>query len=140
MIIFKFKEGLEGYEMTRSLRSEYLNTDAEDIHDATAIHIAGYENDRVICSGRMYTEDSIRCRIDNVIVDKSNRLQYVGDTVLRALEDKAVQLMRAFITVTPTAGSRPFFLAEGYIGDGDMVKDLTKVRGCRGCTGGIKHE
>ncbi len=136
MIIFKFKEGLEGYEMTKSLRKEYLNTEAEDMHDLTAIHIAGYENGKVICSGRMYMTDNIRCTIDNVIVDEANRLQYVGDTILRALEDKAVQMMRAFIDVVPTEASLPFFKAEGYIGDGKLTKDLTKPRGCRGCKGG----
>lgn len=136
MITFKIKTGIDGYNMTSALREEYLNTGAADEHDADAIHIAGYENGKVICVGRMYTTGSIRCVIDNVIVDNDNRMQYVGDTVMRALEDKAVQIMRAFIDVQPTENSRAFFKAEGYVGDDKMSKDLTKVRGCRGCKGG----
>ncbi len=136
MITFKLKEGLEGFEMTRALRKEYLSTEADE-REACAIHIAGYENGKVICAGRMYAVSSIKCIIDNVIVEESNRLQYVGDTILRALEDKAVQMMRAFIGVIPTEESRQFFLAEGYSGDDEMIKDLTKVRSCRGCKGGV---
>lgn len=136
MITFKIKTGIDGYNMTSALREEYLNTGAVDEHDADAIHIAGYENGKVICVGRMYTTGSIRCVIDNVIVDNDNRMQYVGDTVMRALEDKAVQIMRAFIDVQPTENSRAFFKAEGYVGADKMSKDLTKVRGCRGCKGG----
>lgn len=136
MITFKIKTGEEGYSMTSPIREEYLKTGKADEHDADAIHIAGYENGKVICAGRMYVVSNIKCMIDNVIVDTDNRMQYVGDTILRALEDKAVQLMRTFIGVNPTEESRAFFLAEGYFGDNEMIKDLTKVRGCRGCSGG----
>ena len=133
MITFKLRNGLEGYNMTKELRERYLNTGAKDLHDEEAIHIAGYENDKVICAGRMYTVSNIKCIIDNVIVDDDNRKQYVGDTILRALEDKAVQLARAIIGVIPTGDSKGFFEAEGYMGEGELIKDLTVIRGCRGC-------
>lgn len=138
MIIFKLKNGLEGYEMTKDIRSEYLGTGSTDRYDDFAVHIAGFEKGKVICSGRMYSVSSTKCMIDNVIVDNNNRLQYVGDTVLRALEDKAVQMMKAFIGVMPTVASKGFFEAEGYEGDEEMIKNLTKVRGCRGCERGDK--
>lgn len=138
MITFKMKTGLKGYEMTRALREKYLKTGSADLHDAEALHIAGYENGIVICSGRLYSLDSISCTIDNVTVDEDNRMQYVGDTVMRALEDRAVGMMKAIVRITPTDESRGFFEAEGYIGTDGMKKDLTKVRGCRGCGGGIK--
>lgn len=136
MIIFKIREGTDGYEMTKEFRRKYFNTAAPDAHDASALHIAGFENGRVICSGRMYEQDSMRFIIDKLSVEPENRRQYVGDTILRALEDKAVQLMHAFITVFPTPDSRDFFLHEGYSGSDSMTKDLTKVRPCRGCGGG----
>ncbi len=139
MIKFILKEGLEGYEMTREIRADYLNAGDVLEKDEEAVHIAGYENGKVICSGRMYVKDAITCVIDNVIVDNDNRHQYVGDTILRALEDKAVQMMKAIIRVTPTADAREFFIHEGYTGEKEMVKDLTFVRGCR-CTGGKKNE
>lgn len=133
MITFKFKNGIEGYNMTKELRERYLNTGAKDLHDEDAIHIAGYENEKVICSGRMYEVNNIKCIIDNVIVDEDNRKQYVGDTILRALEDKAVQIAHAIIGVIPNEESRGFFEAEGYFGEAELIKDLTVIRGCRGC-------
>lgn len=138
MITFKMKTGLEGYEMTKDIREKYLGTGNVDEHDTNALHIAGYENGIVICSGRLYARDNISCIIDNVTVDEDNRMQYVGDTVLRALEDRAVGMMKAIVRITPTEESRGFFEAEGYIGKDEMKKDLTKVRGCRGCGGGAK--
>ena len=138
MITFKMKTGLEGYEMTRAIREKYLSKGNADVHDTDALHIAGYENGTVICSGRLYARDNISCIIDNVTVDEDNRMQYVGDTVLRTLEDRAVGMMKAIVRITPTEESRGFFEAEGYIGKDEMKKDLTKVRGCRGCGGGAK--
>ena len=136
MITFKLIKGDAGYEATKELREKYLSTGEKDSYDDIALHIAGYENGKVICSGRMYEKDSISNIIDNVTVDEFNRLQYVGDTVLRAFEDKAVQMMKAFIYVNTTEDSKAFFEAEGYLGDGVRRKDLTKVRGCKGCSGG----
>lgn len=136
MIEFKLINGKEGYEITKDIRKEYLKTGEMDEHDCGAVHIAGFERGKIICSGRMYCKDNIRCVIDNVIVDNENRKQYVGDTILRALEDKAVQMARAVIEVRPDEASRAFFAAEGYAGEDKMVKDLTAVRGCRGCGGG----
>lgn len=133
MIIFKVKEGLEGYFMTRDFRKSYLNTFDEDQMDSVSHHIAGFENDKIICVGRMYVKNQTTCVIDNLAVDEENRRQYVGDTILRAFEDRAVQLMRSFIEVEPTDNSREFFLSEGYVGDKIMRRDLTKVRGCRSC-------
>ncbi len=133
MITFKIRNGLLGYDMTCELRERYLNTGKEDIKDGEAIHIAGYEDGKVICAGRMYIVDNIKCIIDNVIVDDDNRMQYVGDTILRALEDKAVQLAHAIIGVVPIGNSRGFFEAEGYIGEDEMIKDLTVIRGCKAC-------
>ena len=135
MITFKIKSGLEGYDLTKELREEYLGTGKADDFDESAIHIAGFENGKVICTGRMYILDAMTCMIDNVIVDTDNRRQYVGDTILRAFEDRAVQLARAFIKVIPTTDSRDFFLAEGYEGEVEMRKNLTIIRGCKGCGG-----
>lgn len=135
MITFKIKSGLEGYELTKDLREEYLGTGKADEFEESAIHIAGFEHGKVICVGRMYILDTMTCMIDNVIVDTDNRLQYVGDTILRAFEDRAVQLARAFIKVVPTEESRGFFLAEGYEGENEMRKNLAKIRGCKGCGG-----
>lgn len=136
MITFKIKKGLEGYELTKDFREEYLKSGKKDKADEAAFHIAGFERDKIICSGRMYVFDELTCVIDNVIVDKDNRKQYIGDTILRAFEDKAVQLAKSFIKVIPTEEAKGFFKAEGYDGEDEMKKNLAVVRGCRGCGGG----
>ena len=131
MIIFKIKEGIDGYHMTKDFRGKYLDTQSEDALDSVSYHIAGFENDKIICVGRMYIKDRKTCVIDNVAVNEENRRQYVGDTILRAFEDRAVQLMRSFVEITPTPDSKEFFSREGYSGDSVMKKDLTKIRGCK---------
>lgn len=133
MIVFKIKEGLEGYNMTRDFRKEYLDTFSKDSKDSIAYHVAGFEGEKIICTGRMYIKDERTCVVDNLAVDEENRKVYVGDTVLKIFEDRAVSFMRSFVEVTPTESSREFFVHEGYVGDEVMKKDLTKVRGCRGC-------
>ena len=138
MIEFKLITGIEGYELTKDIRDTYLNSGKKDEFDPEAIHIAGFEKGKIICSGRMYSINATTNVIDNVIVDEDNRLQYIGDTILRALEDKAVQLMKTYIEVTPTDSSRPFFSAEGYEGDVKMKKNLAVIRGCKGCGGAKK--
>lgn len=138
MIEFKLITGHDGYELTKDIRDEYLGTGKTDEFDQEAIHIVGFEKGKIICAGRMYSLNTTTNVIDNVIVDEDNRLQYIGDTILRAFEDKAVQQMKTYIEVTPTESSKAFFSAEGYTGDGKMKKNLTIIRGCRGCGGAKK--
>ena len=74
---------------------------------------------------------------------KGYRGQYVGDTLMRALEDKAVRLGAAFIELYAQEQAVGFYRKQGYepiseliIHEGEphmrMRRDLSKIRGCRG--------
>lgn len=148
MIKFKFKEGTEGFECGREFRNAVLAKemgfeDGHDEKDDTAIHIVGIENEKVICYGRMYSAGDYVYAVDKICVDKKDRKQYVGDTVLRAFEDRAVTNMAGIIIADVPECAAEFFIHEDYFKTGEeytknsikyykMKKDLTKVRGCRG--------
>lgn len=148
MIKFKLIHGLEGYEHTKDFRKKILCDEMgfidglEEI-DKDAIHMHGRENDEVICCARLHKiADYVYC-IDKVAVSPKDRRQYVGDTMIRALEDKAVSLVGALISVVVPENAWEFFEHEDYVTVGDifiengvkykkMKRDLTKVRRCRG--------
>ncbi len=142
MIKFKLISGLGGYEFCKDFRKEIFKDDVEEI-DKSAIHMFGCENEEVICCARLYkTDDYVFC-IDKVGVAKKDRKQYVGDTMIRALEDKAVSLVGAVICTSVPENAWGFFEHEGYSQVGDafvengitykkMKRDLSKIRGCRG--------
>ena len=148
MIKFKFVRGEDGYEQSKEFRNEILQLEmnypeAHDEHDGDAFHIIGRENDIIICYGRMYRVSDYAFVIDKVCVNPDDRRQYVADTILRALEDRAVCEIGAIIYVTVPDEAREFFEHEDYIAICEpfeensitytkMKKDLTKVRGCRG--------
>ncbi len=142
MIKFKLISGLSGYELCKDFRKEIFKDDVEE-KDKNAIHMFGCEDGEVICCARMYkTGDYVFC-IDKVGVAQKDRKQYVGDTMIRALEDKAVSLIGALICTIVPENAWEFFEHEGYSQVGDafvedgitykkMKRDLTKIRGCRG--------
>ena len=80
------------------------------------------------------------CRIDFVGVREDYRRQFVGDLVIKAIEDKAKNLgIKTAVLETPDTAV-PFFEFEDYENMGKtedgktkMRKDLTKEHKCRGC-------
>ena len=147
MIKFKIIKGLEGYNQAKDFRRQVLKNEMNlpefsDENEDIAFHIIGRENDEVMCYGRLYKIGDYVFSIDKVCVKKEDRKQYVGDTILRALEDKAVGEIAAFIMVLAPQNAWDFFEHEDYIALEEyeengilykkMKKDLTKVRGCRG--------
>lgn len=148
MIKFKIIFGEEGYFQSKDFRNEVLSGEMnypenKDDFDEKAYHIIGRENDVVMCYGRLYETSKYTFSIDKVCVNKEDRMQYVGDTILRALEDRAVSLIGAIINIKAPKDAWEFFLHEDYHDVGEefiedgvtykmMKKDLTKVRGCRG--------
>lgn len=142
MIKFKLIEGVEGYEFCKDFRSMIFNDTFDEI-DKNAIHMHGKENGEVICCARLYKKSDYVFCIDKVAVREEDRRQYVGDTMIRALEDKAVSLVGALISVDVPENAVEFFKHEDYIEAGNefvengikyikMKRDLTKIRGCRG--------
>ena len=148
MIKFKIIFGDDGYQQGKDFRHKILHDEMNfsDIYenvDKNAYHIVGRENDEVMCYARLYrTGDYVFC-IDKIAVKKEDRMQYVGDTLIRALEDKAVCEIGALIVTTVPENAWAFFEHEDYLPVGEiftdnsinyktMKRDLTKVRGCRG--------
>ncbi len=148
MIKFKIVFGDDGYLQGKDFRYTILHnemnfSDSYEEYDKNAFHIIGRENDEVMCYARLYkTGDYVFC-IDKIAVKKEDRMQYVGDTLIRALEDKAVCEIAALIVTTVPESAWNFFEHEDYVQVGDeflengvkykkMKRDLTKVRGCRG--------
>jgi len=143
MIKFKLIEGLEGYEFCKDFRKEMFENDILEEIDKNAIHMYGTENGEVICCARLHKIGDYVFTIDKVAVIPKDRKQYVGDTMIRALEDKAVSLIGALISVNVPENAWEFFEHEEYVPVGDifvdngvkykkMKRDLTKIRGCRG--------
>ena len=148
MIKFKIIFGDDGYFQGKDFRYNILHnelnfSDSYEETDKKAFHIVGRENDEVMCYARLYkTGDYVFC-IDKIAVKKEDRMQYVGDTLIRALEDKAVSEIAALIVTVVPENAWEFFKHEDYVQVGEiftkdrinyktMKRDLTKVRGCRG--------
>lgn len=150
MLEFKLIKGIDGYNAVKNIRNEIFSkahglSENTDEHDSSAWHIACYDNDKVVASARLYEKEQGIFSIGYVAVSDEYRKQYIGDTLLRALEDKAVQLMGYMIEVDALESAVGFWEKEGYekcesklFPDGkiryEMIKDLTKpfVK-CKSC-------
>lgn len=149
MLQFKIIYGPEGYEAARAIREQVFLQEQgfpydADAQDDSAYHIAGWDGERLIAAGRLFHLEGNTYSIGRVAVDAEYRGQYVGDTIMRALEDKAVQLGAAFIELHAQEQAVGFYEKQGYEPQGAfipgeisahlrMVKDLSKIRGCGGC-------
>ena len=139
MLEFTFVYGENGYLLSEALRKKIFERDFSDGKEAEAYHIVGYDKTTQIAIGRFFAESEGVCRIDFVGVREDYRRQFVGDLVVKAIEDKAKTLgMKKSVLRTPQS-ALPFFEFEEYeaVGEADgktdMQKDLTVVRKCRGC-------
>lgn len=142
MLIFKLIYGKQGYEKAKPLREAVFIEEQGfsydmDSYDDVSWHIVGFEGDKLVATARMYQKQEGFFVIGRVAVDKNYRGQYIGDTLLRALEDKAVQQKGWFITINAQKTAIGFYEKEGYkqtgkefMEDGamhfEMTKDLTK--------------
>ena len=98
-------------------------------------NIVGYDKTEQIAVGRFFAQSETVCRLDFIGVREDYRRQYVGDLVIKAIEDKAKMLgIKTAVLETPNS-ALPFFEFEGYEKEGalKMRKDLTKPHKCRGC-------
>lgn len=149
MLQFKLIENRPGYELAKAVREEVFMAEQGypfdyDQRDETAWHIIGWDGDTAIAAGRLFQIDGYVFGIGRIAVKKEYRGQYIGDTVMRALEDKAVQLGAAFIELYAQVQAVGFYQKQGYASIGEpciydgtphqkMRRDLSKIRGCRGC-------
>lgn len=142
MLEFKLIYGLEGYEKAKGIRDEVFIVEQGfpydyDEKDDISFHIVGYDKEKTIAAARLYKRDDGFFVIGRVVVKKDYRKQYIGDTLLRALEDKVVNQMGTFVVVMAIESAVGFYEKEGYQKTGkteveegllhfEMVKDLSK--------------
>ena len=148
MIKFKIIKGEDGYLAGKEFRHNILCgemgfSDEYETCDNDAFHIVGREEGIVMCYARLHKiGDYVFC-IDKMAVRKEDRKQYVGDTMLIAVEVKDVSELVSIILTNVPENAWEFFSCEDYIQIDDiyedngirykkMKRDLTKVRGCRG--------
>ena len=139
MLEFTFVYGENGYLISEALRKDIFGSGASDEKENTAYHIVGYDKTEQIAVGRFFAQSETVCQIDFVGVREDYRRQYVGDLVIKAIEDKARMLgIKKAVLKTPSS-ALAFFEYEGYSGAGEadgrtkMQKDLTAPHKCRGC-------
>ena len=140
MLEFSFVYGENGHMLSRDLRGVIFGGELSDDMENNAYHIVGYDKTEQIAVGRFFPVSETVCRIDFVGVREDYRRQYVGDLVIKAIEDKAKSLGIKTAVLETDESAVPFFEFEEYENMGitengktKMRKDLTKVYKCRGC-------
>lgn len=149
MLEFKFIYGETGYKIAEYLRKKVFEEELavpeiSDAFEKDSYHFVGYDKAVQIGVARLTQIDERNFNISFVAVKDDYRRQYVGDLIMRALQDKAVSLGGTAITLVAPESVKGFFEFEGYEVTGEeysekdtkvvkMKKDLTKIQPCRGC-------
>ena len=142
MLEFKQLYGVDGAAAALPVLTATFGKIEEDGFDAAAWHIVGYDAGVLIGAARLRRVGDGVFAIDRVAVKDGMRGEYIGDLMMKTLQDKAVSEGGYMTTVTTPAKTRGFFEKLGYelsgaaFADGEAVmrKDLTKV--CRSCCEG----
>ena len=149
MLEFKFILGEIGYkvaEVSRAkiFRDELGYTEISDSFDENALHFVGYDGIVQVGSCRLVKLDEEYFSVSYLGVMPDYRRQYVGDLMMRALQDKVLSLGGKYIVLESPVEVKDFFVFEDYEPMGEafsvdgrdyikMKKDVTIVRPCRGC-------
>ena len=151
MLEFKLVYGQDGYQLAKStceavfMQEQGIGFDYDEIDDA-AWHIIGYDAAKPIAAARLFQKGEGVFVIGRMAVLPEYRKQYIGDTLMRVLEDKAVQLKGYMIEVAAQERAIGFYEKEGYEKSGErfteadlphqrMIKDLAHpIHKCKGCT------
>lgn len=140
MLEFTFVYGENGYLLSRDLRNKVFGREVSDEKEESSYHIVGYDKTEQIAVGRFFVTDEVLCRIDFVGVREDYRRRYVGDLVIKAIEDKAKTMGAKTAVLEAPESALAFFRFENYeaiekTADNStkMRKDLTKEHKCRGC-------
>ncbi len=146
MLEFNFVYGSMGYEICKNFREGILGTSATDEKEDESFHFVGYDKLEQIGVARLTKINDLIYEISYVAVKDGYRRQFVGDLIMRALADKAINLGAKEAVLNSPVALIPFFEYEDYktIGkiyevDGEkyvkMTKDLTVPQKCKGCKG-----
>lgn len=147
MLEFKLIYGADGYNAAKALREEVFICEQGfkydyDEYDNRSWHIVGYDKDELIAAARMYEYGDKIYKIGRAAVKKSYRRGYVGDLLMKTLQNKIVGLGGTEAVVSAQISVRGFYEYEGYEQVGEeyleadcphilMKLDLTKpVRRC----------
>lgn len=138
MLEFKQIYGADGAKRAGKIRTEIFgDSGAENEIDARAWHIVGYEEENIIGAARLYPIGEGVFAIDLAGVSDKMRREYIGDLMMKTLQDKAVSEGGFITEVCSPEETVGFFEKLGYerTGSADgklfMRKDLTKI--CRAC-------
>lgn len=149
MLEFKQIYGIDGYNAAKTLREEVFIEEQgfrceHDEKDFEAWHIVGYDGGVLIGTARMYHLKDKSYKIGRVAVKKAYRRGYIGDLMMKTLQDRIVGLGGIEAVVSAQLPAKDFYLKEGYEPCGDvyldegtehilMKLDLTKPHRCCGC-------
>lgn len=149
MLEFKFIMGETGYKVAEISRSKVFREELgfsqiSDELDKDSFHFIGYDKACQIGSCRLTKIDDEYYRVSYLCVIPKYRRQYVGDLIMRAMQDKVLSLGGKYIVLESPVSIKEFFLFEDYEINGDtfvaegkeyvkMKKDITIIRPCRGC-------
>ena len=119
MLEFKQIYGIEGYEKAKPLREEVFMIEQgfsfdKDEYDEMSWHIVGYDKDILIGCARVYRMDKYSYKIGRVAVKKEYRKGYIGDLMMKTLQDKIVTLGGIEAVVYAQLGAKGFYEKEGY--------------------------
>ncbi len=142
MLVFKQLYGKDGYEKARSLREEVFMGEQGvsfdyDEFDDISWHIVGYDGDTLISTARVYKMSDTAWKLGRVAVKKEYRRGYVGDLMMKTLQDKIVSLGGIEAVVSAQLSAKGFYEKEGYTAKGEpydeagslhilMTMDLSK--------------
>lgn len=149
MLEFKFIEGEIGYKVAEVSRNKVFLEELGyqeicDESDMYSYHFIGYDKACQIGSCRLTKIDDEYYRVAYLCVIKEYRRQYVGDLIIRAVQDKVLSHGGKYIVLECPENVKGFFEFEDYEVFGDpynvngekwlkMKKDITIIRPCRGC-------
>lgn len=144
MLEFTFVYGENGYALSKDLRDDVFGSVITDEYEGDSYHLVGYDKIKQIAAARFTMQKEDVCHIDFVAVKEDYRRQFVGDLVIKAIEDKAKSLGAKEAIAAAPQEVVPFFEFEYYEDSGKvrnkygkeckiMRKDLTKEHKCRGC-------
>lgn len=152
MLEFKLLYGREGAEKAAPLRKEVFTSELEfmcdcDSSDGTAHHIIGYDGNTMIGTAYISPLGDGIYKVGGIAVKKSYRHGFVGDLMIKTLQNKIVSLGGIGAVACVPSYCKDFFLFEGYAPCGKpyddhgiefimMELDLSKPH--RSCTCGQK--
>lgn len=149
MLEFKFIFGETGCKVAEISRNKVFcdelgYSEIGDELDNDSYHFIGYDKACQIGSCRLTKVDEEYYRVSWLCVIPEYRRQYVGDLIMRAIQDKVLSVGGKYIVLETPVSVKGFFAFEDYEEIGEsftvdgteyikMKKDVTIIRPCRGC-------